>query len=76
MKQAVGNTLNGRPKDKVQADMSDSAGDGWATRVNSGRAADQGDQDQTDSGPNCLKSLTGGDESDSPADENRRAEID
>src|SRR5271169_3925480 len=76
MKQAVRNALNGRPKDEVHVDMSDSARDVWATRVNLGRASDQRDQDQADRGPNRLRSLTCGDEADSPTDENRRAVID
>src|ERR1700730_12511925 len=75
MKQAVGDTLNRRHKDEVNADMSESAGDGCATRVHLGRAAAECDQDRTDSGPNRLQSLTGGDESDSPTDENWRTEI-
>ena len=75
MKQAVGNTLNRTPKGKIHADMSESAVDRRAARVNLGRAADQGDQDQTGGRPNRPKSLTGGDHSDSPTDENGRAEI-
>src|SRR6202011_6042115 len=54
--------------------MSTCAG-GWATGVNLGGAADQCDQDQTDGRPNCLHSLTGGDECDDPTYENGRAEI-
>src|ERR1700730_1920747 len=72
-KQTVGNTLIGMPNSEVHADMTNSPADSWATRVNLGRASGQRDQDQTDSGPNRLKSLTGGDESDSPTDEDRRA---
>ena len=76
MQQAVWNTMSGSSQGEIHADMSESAGEGWATRVNLGCAPDQRDQDQTDSRPNRLQSLTDGDEPDSPADKNRRTEID
>ena len=68
--------MNRRPQGEVHADMSNSAEDGCATRVNLGRAAGQCDQDPTDSGPNRFQPLAAGDKSDCPTDENRRAEID
>lgn len=58
---------------EAHADMVDPAG---AAHVNLARAADHRDQEQSDSGPNSLQSLTGGDETDSPTDKNRRANID
>src|ERR1700730_9237210 len=75
MKQAVKNILNRMPKGDLHVDMSKSTGDGCATRVNLGRASHQREQDQSDSGPKRLGSLADGDESDSPTDENGRAEI-
>src|SRR5882762_4432119 len=68
--------MDGRPQDKTHADMPDSAEDRCATRANLGRAADQCDQDPTDSGPNRFELLAAGDKSDCPTDENRGAEID
>src|SRR5271157_240389 len=62
-------------KSEGHADMSESVGDRGATRVNTGGASHQGDQSRTDDWPNHLSSLTGGDESDSPTDENRCAVI-
>lgn len=58
---------------EAHADMVDPAG---AAHVNLARAADQRDQEQSDSGPNSLQSLTGGDETDSPTDKNWREEVD
>ena len=59
MYQAVGiPSLYGRRKDEVHMDMSESVGDGCATRANLARAADQCDQDQTDRGPYRFQSLT------------------
>src|ERR1700722_1260732 len=63
------------PKDEVHPDMSESDGDNCATRMNLGRAADQRDRNQTNSGPKRLGSLANGGESDSPTDENGSAEI-
>src|SRR5580692_368023 len=63
------------PKDEVHADMSESDGDGCATRVNLGRAGDQRDRNKTHSGPKRLGSLADGDESDSPTDQNGSTEI-
>ena len=68
-------SLKGRPKSEVHDDMSGSAGNGWATRVNLGSGAHHCDQCQTGTGPNWVQSLTGGDECDYPSDENRRAEV-
>jgi len=65
----------GSSQGEVHADMTDSAGDRCATGVNLSRATDQCDQNQTYSGPNRFQSLTGGEKSDSPTDENRRAKI-
>jgi len=68
--------MNGRPQGEAHADMPDSAEDGCATRANLRGAADQCDQNPTDSGPNRFQPLATGDKSDCPTDENRRAEID
>src|SRR5271165_6534964 len=75
MQQAIENTLTRGPGGEVHADMSESARHRCSTGVNLGGAADPCDQDQTEGGPIRLQSLTGGHESDSPTDDNRRAEI-
>src|ERR1022692_4224024 len=46
MRHARGNALNGSPEVEPHADMPDSAGDRWTTRVNLGRAADQCDRSE------------------------------
>src|SRR5258708_6511034 len=76
MKQSVWNAMNRRPQGETHADMPDSAEDVRATRATLGRTADQCDQEPTGTGPNHFQSLAGGDESDCPTDDNRRAEID
>jgi|SRR5271154_7438844 len=75
MEQAVQNTLHGRSKGEVHADMSESAGNRRATRVNLGGTAHQCDQNQTYRRPNHLNALAGSDEADSPTDENWRDDI-
>src|ERR1700730_1348753 len=67
--------MNGSPQGEIHADMLNSAAAGCATRMNLGRAAHQGDQDPPDGGPSGVQSLTAGDKSDCPTDENRCAEI-
>jgi len=76
MQHAICDSLTRGPKDEeIHADMSESARHACSTRVNLGGSTHPCDQDQSDRGPNGLKSLTGGHEPNSPTDENRSAEI-
>ena len=76
MKDSLVKTLRrGSKGEEVHADMSEPGGDHFAARVNLGSATHDRDQEQAHGGPDCLHSLTGGDKSDSPTYENRRAEV-
>jgi hypothetical protein len=53
---------------EVHTDMSKSALDCGATRMDLTRSAHQSDKSRTGDHPNGLQSLTGGDQCDSPSD--------
>src|ERR1017187_1035862 len=63
------------PKPEVHADLSDSAGHNWPTRVNLGRGADPGDQKPPGARPHRLQSLTRREQPNSPTNQNRRGVI-
>jgi hypothetical protein len=76
MRQAARNRLTRGPRgEEAHADMAESAGHSRSARANLGGGAHPCDQGQASRGPNRPQPLPGGDESDSPTDENRRAEV-
>ena len=76
MEQAIGKTVDGGPQGEVQTDMPKPGGDSRAAGLHMNRPAHGCNQEQTHSGPGGFKPLAGSDESNSPAKDQRREEID